>query len=87
VKHIIEVPEFGGKNGSKVEWDDGFEISVRIDDDEVVILANPAGLRSLARHLLSLAQDGVPSGNHLHLDSSNSLEDGSVSLILERKSK
>ncbi|MET8538035.1 hypothetical protein ABZV67_41565 [Streptomyces sp. NPDC005065] len=46
--------------------------------------ANAAGLRTLAGHLLTLAQDGVPDGSHLHLEDSNGLEDGSVGLVLER---
>ena len=39
---------------------------------------------SLARHLLVLAQEEAPSGSHIHLDSFNSLEDGSVELILDK---
>jgi hypothetical protein len=67
-----------------MEWDDGFEISVSSDADGVRIQANAAGLRSLARQMLLLAQDRVPSGHHLHLDEDSALEPGSVSLILER---
>ena len=39
---------------------------------------------SLARHLLVLAQEEAPSGCHIHLDEFNSLEDGSVELILDK---
>ena len=81
---IVEVPEYDPERGLRTEWDDGFEIGVRVQDGEVVVTANPAGLRSLARHLLVLAQDAVPVGHHIHLDDSNSLEDGSVGLILEK---
>lgn len=84
MKHIIDVPEYDSDRGLRTEWDDGFEIAVRVDDGEVVISANPAGLRSLARHLLVLAQDATPAGHHLHLDESNSLEDGSAGLIIEK---
>lgn len=84
MKHIIDVPEYDRETGLPAEWDDGFEITVRTRDDAVVISANPAGLRSLARHLLVLAQDMTPSGQHFHLDESNSLEDGSVELIIEK---
>ncbi|GAA1101537.1 Imm32 family immunity protein [Kitasatospora arboriphila] len=65
-------------------WDDSARINVRNLGAEVVIEANAAGLRTLARHLLTLAEDGTPDGSHLHLEDSNGLEDGSVSLILER---
>ncbi|MEJ8644532.1 hypothetical protein WKI68_30945 [Streptomyces sp. MS1.HAVA.3] len=49
-----------------------------------MIEANAAGLRTLAGHLLVLAAEGVPDGSHLHLEDSNGLEDGSLSLVLER---
>ncbi|MFF0426860.1 hypothetical protein ACFYUJ_20910 [Streptomyces sp. NPDC004520] len=65
-------------------WDADARIEVRDLGGEVVIEANAAGLRTLARHLLVLAGDGVPDGAHLHLEDSNGLEDGSVSLVLER---
>ncbi|MFD3571196.1 hypothetical protein [Streptomyces sp. NPDC058667] len=47
-------------------------------------MANAAGLRTLAGHLLLLAGDGFPEGAHLHLEDSNGLEDGSVGLVPER---
>ncbi|WP_339133089.1 hypothetical protein WJM95_29185 [Streptomyces sp. f51] len=49
-----------------------------------MIEANAAGLRTLAGHLLTLAQDGTPDGTHLHLEEHNGLEEGSASLVLER---
>jgi hypothetical protein len=65
--------------------DSGFRISVRATEAEVVISGNPAGLRSSARHLLVLAQEATPNGEHVHLDESNSLADGSIEFILEKK--
>ncbi|MFI0927122.1 hypothetical protein ACH4TP_24775 [Streptomyces sp. NPDC021012] len=65
-------------------WDADARIEVRDLGGEVVIEANMAGLRTLSRHLLVLAGDGVPDGAHLHLEDSNGLEEGSVSLVLER---
>ncbi|MFB7862229.1 hypothetical protein [Streptomyces sp. NPDC056069] len=65
-------------------WDAAARIEVRGLGGEVVIEANAAGLRTLAGHLLVLAGDGVPDGAHLHLEDSNGLEDGSISLVLER---
>ncbi|MCV6638490.1 hypothetical protein [Candidatus Albibeggiatoa sp. nov. NOAA] len=66
------------------EWDYGFEIFVQSALNGVTISANKAGLISLARHLLSLAKDDSPVGNHFHLDDLNSLEDGSIELIVEK---
>lgn len=66
-----------------INWIDGFEISVNHDNDEVVISANKEGLLSLAGQLAALAE-GEP-GDHIHYDEHNSLEKGSVELIIERK--
>ena len=51
----------------------------------VVVTANKAGLLSLAKQLLFLAQDEVPMGYHFHLDETNSLEQGSLELIIQKK--
>ena len=80
----LEIPRYAPARGIHLEWDDGFELTVRATETEVVIAGNPAGLRSLARLLLTLAQDGVPTHHHVHLDASNTLEAASVELILER---
>ena len=66
----------------KIEWADGYRISVKSDNKDVTISANREGLLSLARQLQELA-NGTP-GDHIHYDEYNSLEDGSVELIIER---
>ena len=66
----------------KAEWVDGFEIRVTAEKGETVISANREGMLSLAKHLTALA-DGTP-GDHIHYDESNSLEEGSAELIIER---
>ena len=66
----------------KIEWVEGFEIRTAIENNEIVISANREGLLSLARQLTALA-DGVP-GDHIHYDEHNSLEEGSVEMIIER---
>ncbi len=63
-------------------WIDGFAISVRMEDDAVVLSANKEGLLSLAGHLTALAEAEGP--DHFHLDQFNSLEDGSLELIVEK---
>ena len=65
----------------ELNWTDGFEIKVRIENGAAVISANREGLLSLAEHLKSLAEE--PAGSHIHLDAYNSLEEGSLELILE----
>ena len=65
-----------------VEWVDGFEIKVVIENNDILISANREGLLSLAKHLTALA-NGIP-GDHIHYDENNSLEEGSVEMIIER---
>jgi len=81
---FIDVPAYTSPGGLRLEWDQGFEVRAHMVGDDLILSANVAGLRSLARHFLALAQEVVPSGTHVHLDDSNSLEDGSTSLVLER---
>jgi hypothetical protein len=80
----VEIPEYRPEKGVHLSWEYGFTIQVRVDEDTVVIRANKPGLISLARQLLTLAQDEVPIGQHTHYDESNSLEDGSCELIIEK---
>ncbi|MFF2515826.1 hypothetical protein [Streptomyces sp. NPDC058086] len=51
---------------------------------EITIAANAAGLRDLAERLIGLADPELRDGYHEHLESGINLEDGSISLILER---
>lgn len=74
----LNVPDYSPEGGLSAEWDAGFEIALRIEDGQVYLQANNAGLRSLARLLLGLTVDGVQDGHHWHLDDLNSLEDGSA---------
>ena len=65
------------------EWVDGFRIAVTSGrNHEVTLSANREGLLSLACQLKALAA-GMP-GDHIHYDESNSLEKGSLELIIER---
>ena len=66
----------------ELHWEEGFEIRVCVEDGWARIAANAEGLRSLANHLLALAEE--QSGTHLHLDRYNSLEENSAPLLLER---
>lgn len=83
LKTEIEIIPYNSEKGIEFNWEYGFEINTSFDK-EISISANKAGLISLARHLLTLAQDSVPSGTHIHFDDLNSLEDGSIGLIIEK---
>ncbi len=66
----------------KIEWVDGFEIQVKVENGTAVISANREGMLSLAKQLISLA-NGAP-GDHIHYDEYNSLETGSSEMIIQR---
>lgn len=83
MKIEMNVPKYKLKDGLQLVWENNFSIKV-VSDGEVYIKANRAGLVSLARHLLTLAQEEVPNGCHIHLDENNSLEEDSVDLVIER---
>ena len=59
-----------------IEWVDGFEIRVKVDHGAVVIAANREGMLSLAKQL---------TGQHIHFDEFNSLEEGSAEMIIVRE--
>lgn len=80
----LDVPKYDPTTGIHYNWENGFEIQVKITNDVVKISANKEGLRSLANHLLNLAQEEIPSGYHLHFDENNSLEEGSSELIIQK---
>ena len=65
-----------------IEWEDGYTIKVKVEENTVVISANKEGLLSLARHLTDLADAEV--GNDIHYDEYNSLEEDSSEMITER---
>lgn len=83
VKQVVDVPDFRPESGLRFDWDEGFEIYLSVDAEEVLIKANRAGLISLARHLLTLAQEEVSGGAHIHLTADQEIE-STVDLILER---
>ena len=80
----ISIPKYNSSDGFEYHWEDGFEITVGQSDAGISIRANRAGLKSLAIQLLTLAQEDVPINTHLHLDSYNSLEDGSTELLIQK---
>ena len=83
MKVQIEVPDYN--DALHMEWEPDVRIETKqMGSGALWIGANRDGLISLARLLLTLADERVPDGHHWHLDDSNSLEDGSVELIVEK---
>lgn len=79
-----KLPKYSSNEGLKLDWVNGFEIRSNASEGDMIIKANEEGLLSLANHLTNLAQSDVPIGTHIHLDSLNSLEDGSDNIIIEK---
>ena len=77
----MQIPSYSSDKGIDFFWEGNFRIAVDSDGKSVVIKANKEGLRSLAKHLLTLAQNEVPADSHLHYDDFNSLEDGSWEVV------
>lgn len=84
MKVIVEINDYSKENGICLRWEPGFKIECTESSDTVLIKANSEGLKSIANHCLTLAQEAAPKHRHIHLDSSNSLEDGSIELIIEK---
>lgn len=78
----LDIPKYDRSSGLLLNWVDDHRIEVKIDNGEVVIFANRAGLESLANHIMTLAQSEVPNGRHFHLSGSAGLEETSVDLVL-----
>ena len=66
----------------EIKWEEGFKIAVRNENGATVISANAAGLKSLGKIFLDLAEG--KAGDHVHLDDGNSLEEGSGEVVVEK---
>lgn len=80
----IKISEYTTEKGLQYAWEEGFKIESKIINNEIVISANQAGLISLARQLLTLAQKEVPTGSHFHFDQFSSLEEDSIDLVIQK---
>jgi hypothetical protein len=63
----LTVPDYDPAHGVIIQPEGG-DVLVRHGPAGVEILADPAGLRDLARWCLALADEQVPDGAHVHLD-------------------
>jgi len=83
MKYILEVFDYDHRIQLDFDPDAVIESS-HSEYGETVIKANREGLISLAKILLTLAQENVPSGSHIHLDEYSFLESGSSEMIITR---
>lgn len=81
----IAIPEYSQKDGLWPILEEDYTISAYVDTEgNIVIKADRGGLISLARHLLTLAQENVLPWVHIHYDDWNNLEKRSKQLIIEK---
>jgi hypothetical protein len=87
----VEVTTYDPSLGVGTWWDEETVLRAEVwesPEKTVVLSGNPAGLVSLARHLLTLAQDSVPDGRHFDFDSyCGWLEEGSAAVRIEVEKK
>lgn len=83
-ERTIEIGGYSPDGGLQLVWTNGFVIEVIVGDGEVVISGNREGLISLAQHCLTLAEDGVPPGTHVHAGPYDALEPTSAELVIAR---
>ena len=79
----LEIPDYNKYIGLQYSWEDGYNISTDLQDNAVVISANKAGLISLAKQMLTLA-NAPYDGAHFHYDDYGCLEEGSLEIIICR---
>ena len=82
MKVEIQIPEYHRNGGLSDATVDGHRLSVTIDNGEVLVFGNPAGLIWLATNLMALSQEPVPSGYHQHFSQDYGLEPESVDLVI-----
>ena len=82
---VMKISDYHPGEELRLAWNAGYRIESSINNDGVLITANTAGLKSLANHLLNLAQYDVPSGAQIELDKNGYLEQESVKITIRKE--
>jgi len=83
----LTVPGYDPDRGAVIQPEGG-DVLVRHGQAGVEILADPAGLRDLARWCLVLADEQAPDGSHVHLDpGTEPLATTSIPLLISREGR
>jgi hypothetical protein len=85
MKLDISIHEYVPHQGLELEWSESNILKAELFDKYVKITGNKDGLVDFALHLLTLAQDNVPKGCHIHYDKWNRLENESTIEIVIQK--
>ena len=64
----IDLPDYD-ENGIDIIWEEGSRYHIMVSKETVEITANKNALISIAKQMLYLAYNDLPSGSHVHLDS------------------
>ena len=78
----IDLGTYSTEGGLQLTWVPGYMLRVTSAGGEVSITANEQGLRSLAQHLLTLAEAHVPPGVHAHMEPGLELDDDSAPFVI-----
>jgi hypothetical protein len=82
---VLEIPDYDG-NSLDVIWEADSKYEISVQKNSVVISANKDGLISLAKQMLYMAHNDLPSGSHVHYDSFFTKgSNGCPELIVEKK--
>ena len=80
----VEVIPYSDEDCVCVELVPGAKIECRKCNGEVLIRANREGLQFLAKVCLTLAQEDMPLGNHVHFDGFDFFESDNIDITIER---
>ena len=84
MQRTVEIGTYSPR-GIELVWTPGFVLDVSMGAaGDIRIRANREGLISLAQHALTLAEEQVPAGTHIHLSAYDALEPGSADVVIER---
>jgi hypothetical protein len=81
IEVVVDISEYTAESGIEISWWPNSKIKTYFINNVIHVSANKEGLTDLAGFLLTLAQEKVPPGHHLHLDESNVLQSGSREMI------
>lgn len=85
MKLEINIHNYNPNQGLEIEWGESNILKAELADTLVKISGNKDGLVDLALHLLTLSQDEVPSGYHIHYDKWNRLDkESTVEIVIQK---
>jgi len=84
MKINVEIIPYSDEDCICVELVPGAKIKCRKRGGEFLIQANREGLQFLAKTCLTLAQEDIPAGDHVHFDGFDFFESDDIDMTIER---